>query len=511
MGALFELLFYAILIGIAVAAIAAFGTLLVSIGALYGAGISMYNYLLAFRSNFQFEKPVGNTVKVPKGEEPAIKNYIFEKGYRDLIGIIKTTWKNNLSSMDENKKKFLATSEIIYQVIFGASFVSIFLFGSIFFIVISFFHILILGLFYAILYIFFSIVWFIERAYLFFHQYFAACPHCHTKTLLPEYICDNCGAVHSQLMPNKYGIFHHTCYCGQRLPSTFFMDRGRLQARCTKCHQFLDRKHIESKRLFIPILGGPSVGKTTYMFSTIHQFIKSTAKKLGYETEFIDKNTEEKYKKTVQNMNRGYLPAKTVENIPKAFNLALKKGDHIDWLFYIYDPAGEAYTKIDHIALQKYNEYVSGMIFMIDPFSLTSVKEKYDSKVRKKSVAPSALSVNDALSRVLSALEESFGLSKTAKYKKPFAVVINKVDALDKDEIIFQSNTKKDIHIQIRHQLEEWKEFALLQQLEARFSNFRFFAVSALQSEKNNTMKINNNIDPILWIGESIDKESFTL
>ncbi len=509
MGPLLQLIFYAALIALAVAAVIAGGSIVISIGVIYGAGISVYNYFLSLIENFKFEKP---TPALKSSGEPAIKNYIYEKGFNDLLGVIKETWAKNLKSIDENKTKMQTSKEIVYQIMYGASFVSIFLFGTLFFALISIFHFLVLGILYAVLYSFFSIVWFVEKIYMHIHQYFAACPHCHTKSILPEYLCDKCGAVHTQLMPNKYGIFFHTCKCGNKLPSTFFLNRGSLQARCTKCHQYLEREHVESKRLFIPILGGPSVGKTTFMFSAVNMFIEKTAAELGYTAEFMDKNTEAKYKKTVQDMKNGYLPAKTVDNLPKAFNLALKKDNQTNWLFYIYDPAGEAYTKIDHISLQKYNEYVSGMIFMIDPFSLLSVKEKYETRLSQGSISPSALSVNDALSRVLSALEESFGLSKTAKFKKPFAVVISKVDALDNNEIIFQSKSKKreDTHSQIKLQLEEWGEYALLQQLETRFTNFRFFLSSSLQNSNEN-MRANATIDPILWIGNSVSKENFSL
>ena len=499
-----KIIWYGILIilGIAVAAglmsiATGLGLILLLVGVVFGIGASIYNYFTALFTNFRFEKP---SIKTNVKDEPAIKSYLYGKGLNDLYKIISDTWALNFKLIGFFLNEICFKTELVLSLIYIGSAISIFLFGSIFSIIISILHFLILGSFFIILSIMFSVVLFIEKIYLHIHRYFAACPYCHTKSLLPEYLCNNCGAIHAHLIPNEYGVFYHTCQCGNKLPSTFFLNRGNLQARCVSCHQFLDRTHIESKRLFIPILGGPSVGKTSFMFSSVHQIVEVTAKKLGYETEFIDKNTEMKYNKTVQNMKDGHLPDKTVENIPKAFNLALKKGKHTDLLLYIYDPAGEAYNKTDYISLQKYNEYGSGMIFIIDPFSFNAVKNKYTSDLAKTGVSPSKLSANDALSRVLSALEESFGLSKTAKYKKPFAVVINKIDALDKNEIIFQNNNEEESHIQIKKQLEEWNEFALIQQLEARFSNFKFFKVSSLENLNNDA---NNLTESILWIGKS--------
>ncbi len=310
-------------------------------------------------------------------------------------------------------------------------------------------------------------------------------------------------------MPNKYGVFHHTCQCGNKLPSTFFLNRGKLQARCTHCHQFLLREHIESKRLFIPILGGPSVGKTTFMFSAIKNLIEHKAEDLGYTTEFLDKNTESKYDTVVQSLRNGYLPAKTVENIPKAFNLGLKKNDVLKWLLYVYDPAGEAYNSVNDVSSHNYNEYMSGMIFIIDPFSFDEVKSKYKTVLSQKNeIAASKLSVEDALTRTLLALEESYGLSKTGKIKKPFAIVLNKVDALTLD----QPSNKEGEEDFVRNKLVEWGEASLLQQIETRFSNFNFFTCSALERATKDNIKVSHGqdtLEPLLWIANTISKDDF--
>lgn len=501
-----------IAIGLAILAIT------VLLGAVYGAGISLYNYAFALKNNI---KPEEN-VKITKGLEPAKKNYFFEKGFQDLINVINNNWEKNIdSSKDCFSKAKKNNDNPIEPIMWWMAGISVVVYGTIFFIIISLFHFLVLGGFLLLLYLSFSIVWFIERAYLFFHRFFAACPYCHTKTTLPEYLCDNCGAIHKKLVPNEYGIFYHTCECGHRLPSTFFLNRGRLQARCSNCHQFLLREHIESKRLFIPILGGPSAGKTTFMFSAIRNLIDHKAKDLGFETEFIDKIAESKYNKIVNDLMSGHLPLKTVDNIPKAFNLALKKNNATKWLLYIYDPAGEAYSNADNLSSHYYSEYMSGMIFVIDPFTFRGVRQEYKNqlKINKKGIGPSSLSADDALTRTILAMEESFGLKKTGKIQKPLAVVITKVDALELEDTIGNKAIDGSVkdksfakHKLIKKQLLEWGEAALLHQLESRFSNFRFFSSSALgriPDGSKKDLKGYDVLEPILWIASTVSDEEF--
>jgi hypothetical protein len=212
------------------------------------------------------------------------------------------------------------------------------------------------------------------------------------------------------------------------LPATFFLNRGRLQARCQACHQLLHREHIESRKIFIPILGGSSAGKTAFMFAVVRKLVEEKAAK--FKTAFIDSNTESEYWKVVNQLRNGKVPTKTVTSIPKAFNLALKKGRKTKWVLYIYDPAGEAFEDTKNLFAHRYDKYLSGMVMIIDPFSIPAVKRKYENNLSTcSSVNPSKLNVEDVLDRVLLTMEESSYLSKTGKFNKPLAVVISKVDA----------------------------------------------------------------------------------
>lgn len=466
--------------------------------------------------------------------EPAIKSYFFGKGYRDLRDVIKESWQRNsmsakgfFSKIDTTREWWLSTLSVVF---WGGAGISVVVFGTALFLAVSLIHIVFLSIFFSIIYIGFTIVWTIERIYLFFRRFFAACPYCHEKNTLPEYLCDSCGNVHARLMPNNYGILYHKCTCGQKLPATFFVNRGRLQARCPNdsCHQFLHREHVETSRIFIPILGGPYAGKTAFMFAVVRKLIEEKAAELGFSTEFIDKATESEYNKIVTELKQGHVPGKTVASTPKAFNLALKNRGKTKWLMYIYDPSGEAYQSTENLLDHRYHEYLSGMVLIIDPFSISAVRRNYEYELSKNwdSVNPSQLKVDDALSRVILTMEESFGLSKTDKIKQPLAVVISKIDAFGLEEVLGESAVNKAFsktkninkaevrNNLIKQQLINWGEVALLQQLEARFKNVRYFSCSALGRIPDASARDflpNHVIEPILWICNSVNAKDFNI
>lgn len=465
-----------------------------------------------------------------KQAEPAIKSYFFGKGYTDLRDVIQESWQRNMDSANEFFSKIQSGGEwwevVFSSVFWGGAGISVILFGTIFFGAASLLHIVFLGAFFSLIYAGFTIVWAVERTFLFFRQFFVACPSCHEKSLIPEYLCDKCGNVHSHLMPNSYGILSHQCSCGQQLPATFFTNRGRLQARCPDCHQFLHREHVESRRIFIPVLGGPSSGKTAFLFAVVREMIEIEAPKLGFSTQFIDNNTEADYKRITEQLKRGKAPPKTLATIPKAFNLALKKDGKTQWLLYIYDPSGEAYQDTENLLAHRYHQYLSGMVLIVDPFSIPQVRREFEYELSKvwSGVSPSQLNVEHALARVILTMEEAFGLSKTAKIKQPLAVVISKVDTFGLEEMIGETAVDKamsrkpgasrsDLRDQlIKKQLTHWSEDALLQQLNMRFKQVRFFSCSALgriPDSSNAELKARQVFDPIYWICHSVSPADF--
>lgn len=464
--------------------------------------------------------------------EPAIKSYFFGKGYQDLVATIGESWSRNMRTAEDFFGRAPGgdrLDKVFMSGIWYTAAVSVVVFGTIFFLFASSVHAIILGLVFVFVYSGFTVLWFVEAAYLGLRRFFMACPHCHEHTMIPEYYCPACGRVHGQLRPNSFGIMRHTCICGKKLPATFWMNRGGLQARCPKCKESLAREHIESSRMFIAVVGGPSTGKTSFLFGAARAILEAGAGGLGYEAKIFDKRSEVVYSSAVRLLEGGVPPEKTRDAIPRAFHVALHKDGKLRYLLYLYDPAGEAYHETDTIAQHGFQNYVSGMVFLIDPFAVGAVRALYGAELKTHATAikPSALPIEDALDRLLLSLEVDFGLKKCAKVRWPLAIVLNKVDAFDLPDVVGHKALEQAYEQEatvalrdyetfcdkfIRRQLCIWGERAFVKRVESRFEQTRFFVCSALgrmPDEIGADYRAISVMAPMKWIFEKAEQRDF--
>lgn len=452
--------------------------------------------------------------------EPAIKSYFFDKGYRDLRATIVESWRRNLDSARSHfaaAAKHAGADEKPMALIWGAAGVSVVVFGTALFLAASVVHIAVLAAFFLAIYLGFSMVYLTERGYLAWKGFFSVCPECHSKRPLPEYFCSRCGAVHRRLIPSSYGILHHTCRCGERLPATFFLQRGKLQSRCPDCQVLLEREHTETRKAFIPVVGGPAVGKSAFLFTATRGLVERVAPAAGLTPQFVDSRTESDFQRIWEQSDRGHVPDKTVTSLPRAYNLKLERPGRTPRLVYFYDPAGEAFEGADGLILHKYQDYLSGVIFLIDPFSLPAVRDEYADRLHLAGAAlkPSGLPPEDALSRLLINLEQNFELKKTARVPACLAVVVSKADAFDLADALGDAAVdaglrrepaadRRDLRSRlVREQLHRWGEAGLVAQCEARFAKVRYFACSAFGRSPDGSgapFAPWGVLEPLLWV-----------
>lgn len=457
--------------------------------------------------------------------EPALKSYFFGKGYRDLRDTIAESWQRNLDSarahFAEAGRSMSADAKPM-ALIWGAAGISVVVFGTVLFVTASAVHITVLATVFLAIYLGFSVVYLAERAYLAWKGFFSVCPECHSKRPLPEYFCGRCGEVHRQLIPSSYGILHHTCCCGERLPATFFLQRGKLQSRCPECQALLEREHTETRKTFIPVVGGPAVGKSTFLFAATRGLVEDLAPAAGLTPRFVDARTESDFRRVWERSDRGGVPDKTAGDLPRAYNLELLRSGGTPRLLYLYDPAGEAFDDAESLILHKYQDYLSGMIFLIDPFSLPEVREEYadDLKAAGAEIKPSRLPPEDALSRVLINLEQNFELGRTERIPACLAVVVSKADAFDLADSLGEPAAETHLpgasagdcrslqHRLVRDQLLRWGEAGLVDQCESRFKKVRFFACSALGRAPDESQRAFTPwgvLEPLLWVLQEAD------
>ncbi len=381
--------------------------------------------------------------------QPGKRSYFFGKGYMDVIKTIKGAWQRNFESIGKYKDNIAdargsGTASFAFKLILNVlAMISVIVFGSIITAVVSFINIVVVLAFMVAIYIGFSIIWLTDRIYLVRKRIFTACHECKEKSLIPTYICPKCGARHTNLTPGVYGILQRTCtgatpgsYCGEKLPTTFFNGRRNLEAICPHCETPLADR--ESVPICIPIVGGRSVGKTAFITAFSKEFIDNVAPAKSWETEFYNDKKADIYKEIEQD----YLTGSTrmtdrPQDINKASSVSFSffvKGAPFnpERLVHVYDIAGEVFTDNSENEIQKQYEYCQGIVLMIDPFAIPSVRHRCENQLAPEDIAGiGKADINGIVDSFLNKLREVTGLSDKKMSTVPLAVVISKIDSAD--------------------------------------------------------------------------------
>jgi hypothetical protein len=456
--------------------------------------------------------------------EAAIRSYFFGKGFQDLKETIRASWWRNHDSAQTHFRRagdhFAKEDwpEKAPAILFGTAGVSVMVFGTVVFVAASAVHVVILAALLAVIYTAFTAVYLTERGYLWIKGFFAVCPHCHCKAALPEYFCPSCREVHSQLIPSSYGILHHTCRCGHKLPATFFLGRGALESRCRECKQKLEQAHTESRKLFVPVTGAKSVGKSAFLYTALQELVEHRAGELGLAHSFVEAGAERDYERARDQFARGRRPDVTMDALPRALTLRLERPGQSPRVLYLYDPAGEAFADTQGTVLHRYQEYLSGLVFLVDPFAIPAVEEEYRTQLaaHEDALRPSTVPVEDTFARILIGMEEFFGLRKGARIRVPVAVVLSKADAFDLEDRVGEravdarmpaapaGTTREAVRdALIRDQLRAWGEGPFVQQLETRCARVRYFTCSTLGRMPDATDRAFHGrgvLEPLMWI-----------
>jgi len=357
--------------------------------------------------------------------------------------------------------------------------------------------------------------------YSYYHRIFVRCPSCYEQMQIPVFVCPKCGIDHTRLWPSAYGIFYHRCAtCNTKLATLDILGRRDLVCKCAMCTRPMNKRVGALINVHVPVIGGPSAGKSNYINMATYQLINNYAAPRGYEVSFPDEKDKEQYERNLTSLSSGRELAKTADITPQAYNMEFKKpNDRIGRIIYLYDAAGEAYSTEDDTALQKYYDYVDGLIFVIDPFSIESFRQKHENEVEsiKNTLRPSTLSTMSAYERMITVLESSVGLSRNRKFRHPIAVVITKSDALNLESKVGISAVKELMHsdLSIATETDAGHELAkqfliendlgnLVRDLYSQFENIHFFSCAALgrlpDTNNHDSFKPVGVLEPLVWI-----------
>jgi hypothetical protein len=350
------------------------------------------------------------------------------------------------------------------------------------------------------------------------------CPHpyCYARGLLPVFICSNadCRRRHTQLLPNTFGIWSHRCECGTKLRTLERFGRNKLVRRCATCDNIISKSIGQNTSVHIPMIGGPSSGKTHYIVASTDALISTYTSLYNYRFAFTEPHHESEFRRNIQKLMYGETLAPTPEVAPPAITLKMDvRGVPVPKMLYVYDAAGEAYNSNARTNLQSYYKHICGLIFIVDPCAITLFRLKYEKEIDAiaATLRPCQTEIMQVHDRMMRMLERTRGIRKWGRYRFPIAVVITKVDALGLERVIgtdaanllmakdrSYANEGDAINVLVQEFLRQYGLSDLLRNLEYHFSAVRYFSCSVLGYSAGSTGQCNflptRILDPLSWL-----------
>lgn len=324
------------------------------------------------------------------------------------------------------------------------------------------------------------------------------CPHDHERFPLPVYVCPGCGAEHRQLVPGRWGIFRRECACEQvSLPTTVIGGRQRVPQKCPSGHPMSGLIGF-AETLRIALVAGPRAGKTTYLAGAMLEFEEMAAeKRLAVN---VLEESSGAYAEVVGRLRSGRLPEKTQISGNPALVTEVQ-GDNRSRVLYAYDVAGESYQSSDDVRSLRFLEVPSGLILLVDPFSIPRVAEEHAEELdaAQDAVRPSPEEPIRVFERTVAALIESGADVKDI----PVAVAIGKTDAFGIGTEIEGMRAAAGEEAP-RAWLEAKGGGNFTRAIEGEFKQVRWFACSALgrvpTGEDQRPFEPEGATAPLLWL-----------
>lgn len=486
-------------------------------------------------------------------KQPAYINYFFKGGYVEFVNTIKNAFERCIAYIKKSAsqltdamyelanlvqiwyllKKCISFGEDGYEFELDEFFYgfwslikfSFFLFklvlGTVITVIVtsvmSVLHTVILGVFFLLTYIYFGIVKSIDFLYNHIKNISTSCPNCQRKYALPAYVCE-CGAVHTNLVPSRYGIMHRKCECGRKLPTTFLNGRHKLPGKwiCPHCNYELNSNGLQVD-ICIPIVGGTGSGKSCFINMAISEIEKKAAEN-NLVFEYVRNDLlDDDYADNKMALEQGHRLPKTDNQKLKYYQFYLTPPKvKVRNLISFCDVAGEAYDNNSALEHQLGFRYASAFIMVVDPLSINMYRKTLDSSLDLNAYTVSQKSMDEVLSSLVNTLQNMYNLSSKDMLKTDVLLVFNKCDIPGLNDLIGEkavenllSEGKAKDKLSARNVvcekfLRDYEEENFLNNLKSKFKSVQFFTCSALGHNEDGTPFSPEGVyEPALWI---IDK-----
>lgn len=470
-------------------------------------------------------------------EEPAKANYLLDRAIPDAL----ETARRTLKAMRKRVKRRIdqgtealdssdgAIVRFLHMILKYAAAIALAVFGTLFVLLYALAHLAAVAVAAAPLALACAAVGAAEAIHSRRSGAKGMCPVCKTPYVLPGYRCPSCGQIHYHLKPGCYGILHHTCSCGQKLPCTWF-GRGRradggsfartnLEAVCTNPVTPHPVDGSGARSVCVQLAGGRSAGKTAFRNAVVYALTEQLAPAHGIAATCAP-DAESLRREVLADYASGEVTM-TLEptdlSVPTATALGVRLhggGLEPDRIFHMVDIPGEAFAANREHERQLHYAGADGVVLMIDPMSIPAVG---DTRRRRLGMVDAAGVGNEDPDRALSALvakmQDAAGAPARGKLDVPLAIVLGKIDQTGL-LTLFDDNAVRDLTARdpalspdsahdalVRAFLADNGMGNFLNTVEARFATARYFACSAIgHARGTGPYAPHGTLRPLAWI-----------
>ena len=259
------------------------------------------------------------------------------------------------------------------------------------------------------------------------------CSHCHSETDLPLYQCPDCGEMHSDVNPGRFGLLTRSCGCGAVIPNTVSGAATELEAFCPRCRHPFAKGAGSRTAMFVPAIGTTDSGKTSYFSSALVGLNAHLESKNGGISP-ADAWAQEFLENAAFNLEAGRIARKTPndEDNRKGRHYLMSADDlpgGVD--LQIMDVAGEMFDSRADLANLRYLSFANAYVLVLNPFADTDLFRAFMSQLAPTGMRPPEPSPeqNQVWPTFSNALRS---LSRDAFRGRRLYVVVSWADALSK-------------------------------------------------------------------------------
>jgi len=322
----------------------------------------------------------------------------------------------------------------------------------------------------------------------------ASCPECYTVSARPAFRCPGCGQLHRRLVPGRLGVVHRRCTCGRILPTTVGRASRRMVAVCPHCRigRELPPGAGNLTDVRIPVFGPVSAGKSRLIMAGLVD-LAVVARAASVRMEFVDESSRKSFgqMQDVMSMAVATIP-KTQESVrPRPCTFTLTAQRHRA-MVHLFDAAGERYVRRDRNADLAYLDTARTLVFVLDPFSIPSVRAMMTGALGEvlRQAWAAEHDPHEAYNATATRLQDFGVLTR----RQRLAFVVSKADILL--ELPFAQDLTSE-ETSVRSWLEQMGLDRLLRCAERDFGAVRYFLVSSLHPDPGGDMSAAR---PLVWL-----------